>query len=174
MDILGRAIRIIEKIIRGSSRVAIAVGLGILMLMALFTLADVVGRSGFNKPITGAYEFTELLFVVVVACVLGYSVILKSHVKIDLLVSHFPTKMQAAIDTIGYLVSSAFFFLVSSRVALQAIRVKSQEITSGILGIPIYPFQFILAVGCFLIGAMFLIEFFRSFSKKTANGETGR
>jgi TRAP-type C4-dicarboxylate transport system permease small subunit len=171
MSILGRAIRTIERTVCGISRAAIAVGLAILMLMALFTLADVVGRSGFNKPITGAYELTELLFVVVVACVLGYSVILKSHVRIDLLVSHFPSRMQAAIDTISSLISSAVFFLISWRVFLQSLRVKSQAVTSGILDVPVYPFQFILAFGCLLIGAMFLIEFFRSLSKRTENGE---
>jgi TRAP-type C4-dicarboxylate transport system permease small subunit len=171
MNILGRAIHVIERAINSISRAAAVVGLTVLMLMALFTLADVIGRSGFNKPISGSYELTQLIFVVVVACVLGYSVILKSHVKIDLLVSHFPPRAQTKIDTISSLVSSALFFVISWRVFLQAAKIKEQELNSGILEIPVYPFYYILAVGCLLMGAMLLIEFFRSFSQKNENAE---
>ena len=174
MKFLGRAARLIEKTIHGASRVAVAVGLALLLCMALFTLADVIGRSGFNKPITGSYELTQLVFVLVVACVLGYSVILKSHVKIDLLVSHFPTRAQATIDTISSLISSALFFVISWRVFIQAARIKGQGLNSGILEVPVFPFYYILAAGCLLFGAMFLIEFFRSFSKKTGDGETDK
>jgi TRAP-type C4-dicarboxylate transport system permease small subunit len=170
MDILGRAGRIIAKIISGGSKGANAVALTVLMVMAFFTLADVIGRSGFNKPISGAYEFTELLFVIVVALALGYSAILGSHVRIDIIVSRFPKKAQFVIDAISYFVSSAFFLIASWRVALQAIRVESQDVTSGILGIPLYPFNWVLAFGFFLVGLMFLVISFKFISKK-ANGE---
>jgi TRAP-type C4-dicarboxylate transport system permease small subunit len=171
---LGRAVSIIERTIRGASRIAAVVGLALLMCMALFTLADVIGRSGFNRPITGSYELTQLVFVAIVACVLGYSVILKSHVKIDLLVSHFPPKAQATIDTISSLISSALFFIISWRIFIQAARIKDQGLNSGILEVPVFPFYYILAAGCLLFGAMLLIEFFRSFSNNTRDGKTDR
>jgi TRAP-type C4-dicarboxylate transport system permease small subunit len=174
VNVLGRAVSIIERTIRGASRIAAVVGLGILVCMALFTLADVIGRSGFNKPITGSYELTELAFVVVVACVLGYSVILKSHVKIDLLVSHFTPRAQATIDTISSLISSALFFLVGWRVFIQAARIKGQGLNSGILEVPVFPFYYVLAIGCTLFGAMLLIGFFRSFSNNTGDGKTDK
>lgn len=171
MLILGRAIRAIGKIISGTSRGANIVALTVLMLMAFFTLADVVGRSGFNKPISGAYELTELLFVIVVALVLGYSAILKSHVRIDIIVSHFPKRVQFVLDAISYFVSSAFFLLASWRVALQAIQVKSHGVLSGILGMPLYPFNWVLAFGFCLVGLMFLVISFRFVSGKTADSE---
>ena len=171
MNILGRASRTLAKIISGTSRGANAIALTILMLMALLTLADVIGRSRFNAPISGAYELTELLFVIVVALVLGYSAIRGSHVRIDIIVSRFPEKAQYVIDAISYIVSSAFFLVASWRVVLQAIQVNSQGTLSGILGIPLYPFYWVLAFGFFLTGLMFLVNFFRFISNKTANGE---
>lgn len=161
MNNLGRVGRIIAKIISGGSKGANAVALTILMVMAFFTLADVIGRSSMNRPISGAYELTELLFVIVVAFTLGYSAILKSHVRIDIVVSHFPRRAQIIIDAISYFVSSAFFLLAGWMVVLQAIHVKSQDVTSGILAIPLYPFNWALAFGFFLAGLMFLVMFFR-------------
>lgn len=171
MNILGRAGRIIAKIISGGSKGTNAVALTVLMVMAFLTLADVIGRSSMNRPISGAYELTELLFVIVVAFVLGYSAILKSHVRIDIIVSHFPRRAQIVIDAISYFVSSAFFLLASWRVALQAIHVESQDVTSGILGIPLYPFNWVLAFGFFLVGLMFLVMFFRFIARPTTDSE---
>lgn len=174
MEILSRFASTADRVIRAVSKAANAAGLAVMVLMGLLTFFDVIGRAAFNRPISGAFELTELMFVTVVALLLGYSVILKSHIRIDLLVSHFPRKAQTAFDALSHLVTSAFFLVVSWRVAVHANNVQSVGTTSGVLAIPIFPVYYVLAFGCLLIGIMYLAEFIKLLPRKVAGEEMTR
>lgn len=160
---MNRVIGIAGNLVSRSSRAANRVGLALLVLMALITLADVIGRSVFNKPISGAYEITELTFIIMIALMLGYSAIVQVHVRIDIVVTHFPRKAQIVIDAISHLLMVAFFLVLSWRVCVHSIATESKGLVSGVLSIPIFPFEIVLALGCLLIGAMYLVHFLRIF-----------
>ncbi len=157
---------IIERIIRWISQAAYGCGLVILAVMALITLIDVIGRGVFNKPITGSYEITEMIFAIGVALVIGYSVIMKSHIRIDMLVNTFPKKVQIVLEIISYFICSVFFLVTSYAVLRQAMAVYSNGSNSGVLAIPLFPAYYILAVGCFLGGVMFFIYFLKVITQR--------
>jgi len=152
---------IIELIILRISQAAYAAGLAVLAIMAVLTLVDVSGRSGFNKPITGSYELTQLNFATGVALVIGYSVVLKSHIRIDMLVNTFSMKAQVVMEIISHFICTIFFLAATYAVTIQALKVHDQGTTSGILEIPTYPVYFILAFGCLLSAVLYFINFLK-------------
>jgi TRAP-type transport system small permease protein len=157
---------VIDRIIRWISQAAYAVGLAILSFMAVLTLVDVIGRAGFNKPITGSFELTQLMFAAGVALVIGYSVVLKSHIRIDMLVNYFPLKAQVVLEIISHFICAVFFLAASWASWRQGMTVHEQGTTSGVMAIPIFPLYYILAFGCLLSGILYFIYFLRTISQK--------
>lgn len=157
---------VFDRIIRWISQAAYAIGLAILSLMAVLTLVDVICRAGFNKPITGSFELTEMMFAAGVALIIGYSVVLKSHIRIDMLVNLFPLKAQVVLEILSHFICAVFFLAASWASWRQGMTVHGQGTTSGVMAIPIYPVYYILAFGCLLSGILYFIYFLKTISRK--------
>ncbi|RLC72698.1 MAG: TRAP transporter small permease [Chloroflexi bacterium] len=140
-------------------------GLVSLFAMMVLTVGDVVGRYFFTKPILGTFELTEFMLAVLVFCSLGYTQVRKGHISIDVVVSRLPSRAQAIIDTLTYLGSLGLFSLVTWQSIINAIRLWRGHNVSGILGVPIYPFLIVVAVGSFLFCLALVIDFLNSLSK---------
>jgi TRAP-type transport system small permease protein len=157
---------IVEVLIRRISQVVYWVGLVIMAAMALLTLVDVIGRAVFNKPITGSYEITEYIFAMGVALVIGYSVFLKSHIRIDMLVDKLSMRAQVILEIISHFICTVLFLAMSWAVLQGAIKVQGQGTTSGVLAIPIFPVYYVLSFGCLLAGGVFFLYFLKVLKQK--------
>ena len=135
----------------------------VLMLIMVLTTADVCLRYFFKKPIMGAFELTEHLMAVLIFFGLGYAQIKKRHVCVDLLVSRFTEKKQAAIDTLTSFLSSVLLLLVTRQSILYALSLLASGRTAGTMGVfVIYPFAFLAALGVLvflLISLMDLLNY---------------
>jgi TRAP-type transport system small permease protein len=140
------------------------------MLMMPLTTTDVCLRYFFRKPILGAFELTEHLMAILVFFGLGYAQIKKKHVCVDLLVSKFSARNQAAIDTLTSILSSLVLLLVTRQTILYALSLLASGRTAGTMGLfVIYPFAFLAALGVltfFLISLMDVFNFATTVVKK--------
>ncbi|MDD5700823.1 MAG: TRAP transporter small permease subunit [Dehalococcoidales bacterium] len=157
---------VIETLIRRITQVFYGVGLVILAAMALLTLVDVIGRTGFNKPISGSYELTEYIFAMGVALVIGYSVFLKSHIRIDMVVDKLPMQAQVVLEIISHFFCFVFFLAMSWAVLQGAIKVQDHGTNSGVLAIPLFPVYYVLAFGSLLGGIVFFLYFLKVIHQK--------
>jgi TRAP-type C4-dicarboxylate transport system permease small subunit len=139
--------------------------MAILGLLALMTLVDVVGRTLFHAPISGGFELTEIILTVMVGLGLGNSEVLKKHVRVDLIMANVSRRIRSKFDLINNLVSCGVFVLIGWRSFLQAEHLQHVGTTSGMLQIPLFPFVFILGIGYFALGAVFLMEFLEDLVK---------
>ena len=57
----------------------------LLFLLMLLTLIDVVGRYGFNAPVNGSYEITELLLAAIIFSALPLVSAKDAHITVDLI-----------------------------------------------------------------------------------------
>ena len=127
-------------------------------MMMLLTVTDVVGRRAFNQPVYGAYEISEFMLVIVVFFSIVHCEFLKGHVTIDLVVSRFRQRTQDIIDTIMYLIFLVTSCLLIWRLWLYGTAVLRNNIVSGVLEIPVYPFVFVAALGCVLLSVVVLMR----------------
>ncbi|MFC1868829.1 TRAP transporter large permease subunit [Thermodesulfobacteriota bacterium] len=145
---------------RGTNWVARSInGIGVtaLSLMMLLTAVDVCLRYIFDSPVTGSYEITEFMMAVLVAFGLAYTAMHKGHINVDLLISQTGPRSQTVINSITALLSVGFFVLMTWRSFLYAEKIRVDGYTSQSLAIPIYPFVYVVAVGCAILVLILLI-----------------
>lgn len=162
---LSRVAHRLERTIFPVSRVLHIAGQGIIVLMVLVTVADVFLRYIFNMPILGSYEVTELMMVVLVFASLGYTMAMKGHVCVDLVVSRFSAKTQAIIESVTTLLALFLFSMVVWRNVLHAGTVWERNDVSAELFIPLGPFVLFVALGAAVLFLVLLVHFFQSLAR---------
>jgi TRAP-type C4-dicarboxylate transport system permease small subunit len=122
-----------------------------LFIMMCLTVADVLGRYVFNKPITGTFELTELMVLILIFSFLANAQANKAHVTVDLILSRFPKTFRVYIELFNHIMSLALMILITWIGALRALELKEVAEASPNLGIPTYPFAFFLVLGCIVM-----------------------
>jgi len=135
------------------------VAAGILAVMMFLTAMDVLLRYIFNRPISGALELTEYMMVILVAFGIAYCAVLKGHVRVEVLTSHLPPRVQSVISSITYLLSLSVFSLITWQGAIYIKLIFDDELTSTVLLIPRFPFVAILTLGCAIFSLVLLVDF---------------
>jgi TRAP-type C4-dicarboxylate transport system permease small subunit len=130
-------------------------------LMAL-TVADVVGRSFFNKPIPGTFELSEYMLAVIVLLGAAYTQQVKGHVAVDFFTGRCAHRTRAVL---GALTGAASLFVVAILVWQGAVAGIDEKSVSDQLRIPQWPFRLLVAAGGLLLWlelALDLIDSVRS------------
>jgi TRAP-type C4-dicarboxylate transport system permease small subunit len=83
----------------------------VIVLMVLLTVTDVCLRYIFNSPITGSYEVTEFMMAVLVFASVGFTMSVKDHVSVDLVVTKLPDRVRALLEAITCLLAFGLFAL---------------------------------------------------------------
>ncbi len=134
-------------------------GVTFLAAMMFLTAADVILRYIFNMPVPGSYELTEYMMTIVISFGLAYCALEKGHVRIDMVVEHFPKKVQAVLDSITSLVGVALFVIIAWQSFLQVVIEFDSGVTSTVLYIPVFPFVAIVAFGSATLAIAVFVEF---------------
>ena len=131
---------------------------GMLGLLMVLTVANVILRDLFNAPIKGTPELSEFMMVIVIFLALAWCAVTRKHVMVDLIVSRFPSRVQAIVDSITLFATLGIFVIITWQSFLESMAVYD---TTSLLRLPHAPFYWIMTVGlavfCLSI-AVLLIE----------------
>lgn len=130
------------------SRLLCYIGSISLFLMMCLTAADVIGRYVFNSPITGVFEITEFLVLIVIFSFIGYTQSQKTHVAVDMLVNLFPKSIRYILGLVNHVICLLLMGLITWMGAQSALELMEVGEATPNLGIPTYPFVFFLVLGC--------------------------
>jgi TRAP-type C4-dicarboxylate transport system permease small subunit len=119
-----------------------------LFCMMLLTTTDVAGRYLFNAPITGAFELTEYLVLILIFSFLCNAQSHKDHVSVDLLFNKLPKKIRNGANILNHVACLLLSALIVWMSILKALELKEVGEASPNLVIPVYPFVFFLVAGC--------------------------
>ena len=140
----------------------LARGFGLVASLALFflmclTCVDVVARYGFNRPVTGSTELTEIAVAVVVFSCLPVVTWRNEHIVVDLFDRFFSPRWHTARLIVIHLVCVAALGFLGQRVAVLAARALDHGELSEYLAIPVgYVIGFIAAM-CWVTAALVLL-----------------
>lgn len=140
------------------------IGVSVLIIMMFLIVANVLLRIVY-KPILGTPELVSYGLVVVVCFGLAYTAILRGHVSVDLLVSHLPQRMQAAIDSITSLLSIGVFSVIAWQNAVYGWEKWLIGERSPVLGFPVIPFRYVVVFGCTVLCLALLLDLCKSLAK---------
>lgn len=148
-----------ESVVTQVSRVSNVIGIiGVGILMLLIT-ADVLGRFLLNSPIKGAVDVNEYVMIIAVFCSVAYCAVVKGHVKVDMLVSRFPERGQAIIDSFTGIVSLVLLSLIVWSASAKLVHSWTRDEVSLTLAIPAWPFRAVFLIGIIMLCLVILTQF---------------
>lgn len=130
----------------------------ILLAMMLLTAVDVVARYGFNRPLRGAFEVTELMLLVLIFAGLPLVSFTDEHALMDFIDRLLPSRAQRALEGLVQGVCAAIMFLLAWQVWLKADRIWGYRDTTDVLRIVYGPFVYFMAVTIGLAGLIHLYK----------------
>lgn len=141
----------LQRAVRRTSYGLCFFGMFFAIPLMLLTVADVFGRSFFNKPIPGSFELSEYMLAVIVLLGAGYTQQVKGHVGVDFLTRRLPDRLQAVLRA---LTTAAALAIVGLLIWQGFLDASQERAVSDQLRIPQWPFKMLVAVG----GAVLWLE----------------
>jgi TRAP-type C4-dicarboxylate transport system permease small subunit len=149
------------------------VGLGVcaavLTLALMFlTTADVVLRYLLGKPIKGAYEISEVLFLAAVFLGMAYTQQHGEHVRVEF----FIKRLSPATAILLEIIMLCLAFLIYSLLTWKGFdafvyAVKTGEYRWGLIRIPLWPARFTVSLGAGMLSLRILGEIVINIKKLT-------
>lgn len=137
----------LDKLAAVVNRILIVLGgVAVLLLMGVATTNVVMRLLGRN--LEGAYELVGFAGAVAVACALGATQRRKDHIVVDIISRNYPAPVAKLLDGVQYLVTLAFFSVVTCQVFRYAMMLRDSGEVSETLKIIYYPFVVCVAAGC--------------------------
>ena len=146
------------KILRRADFYLCIIGGVAMFFIMLLTVADVVGRSFFTWPITGTYELSRYFLVVIVLLGIGYAQQTGQHIAVDYFVSKLSLRGQFFFEATATFLGLVFFALVTWQGWKGGWNSVQAKTVSDTLNIPLYPFEFLIAVGAFFLCIELLLK----------------
>lgn len=128
-DVLGRTLSALCKLF------AIASGI-VLLCMAGMSLASIVGRAVFIKPILGDYEMVQMMCAVAVSMALPYAHWANGHVIVDFFTAKARPSVNLFLDSVAGVLMSVAGAVMCWRLAIGMVDLKQNFDSSMLLGLP--------------------------------------
>ncbi len=133
----------------------------ILFAMMMITFVDVIGRYGFNRPMRGAFEITELMLLVLIFAGLPLVSHADEHVTMDFIDHMLGSRVRAGVIRLAHLLCAAIFLFLAWLIWLKAAKISSYGDTTDVLRITVGPFVYLMSVMIALTG---LIHAWKTFA----------
>ena len=130
----------------------------ILLGMMALTVVDVVARDGFNRPLRGAFEVTELLLLVLIFAGLPLVSFADEHAVMDFVDRLLSRRGRQALVRAVQAVSAAFMFLLAWLTWLKADRIWAYRDATDVLRILYGPFVYFMALTLGVAGLIHLYK----------------
>lgn len=148
---------------------------GMLFIVMLMIVSDITGRYLFNKPLPSVVETAAAAMAFIVFLTFAYTEAMDRHIRVNVLVRHFPKPVRGLVEIFVYLVCITFFSLLfwdTWQHALQSWHVR--EYMTATVPLPLYPSKFVVPIGTALLVFQFLINLARSVASVLSTTEVGQ
>jgi C4-dicarboxylate transporter DctQ subunit len=154
----GRAQRTVEKMatfLNYCAMVAIA-------LAILVTTVDATLRYAFSSGIPGSYHLNEFLLVAIIALPLARCQIIRSHIRVDILIHRIHGRALHAIEFVPLVLAFVLFALAAYTTGENAvIAYVKGDFERGIVNYPLWPSKSFVPIGIGAFCLALLIDIFR-------------
>jgi TRAP-type C4-dicarboxylate transport system permease small subunit len=123
------------------------IGGAILVALTVLTVISVIGRTLLSAPIPGDFELIEIGMAVAIFSFLPYCQIVRGNVIVDFFTARAGPRLRALLDAAGNLIYTLIAALLTWRVALGGLEVRSYSETTMVLRVPVW-WGYVPAVLC--------------------------
>jgi TRAP-type C4-dicarboxylate transport system permease small subunit len=132
----------------------------ILFSMMMLTFADVVLRYVFNRPLSGGFEVTELMLLVLIFAGLPLVSHADEHVTMDFIDGALTPRGRVRLGRFVHLVCAATMGFIAWQVTIKAGRIWDYRDATDVLRIVYGPFVYFMAAMIALTGLIHLYKIF--------------
>ena len=138
------------KIIRKITDVARWLVMIAVVFMMMITVVDVVLRKFFLSPILGVTEYSQMIMVVILLAAASTGMA-DGHIKVDLVTSRLPKKVQTVLEIITLILTFGTSLLMSTSVAYAGIKAINSGLKFLTVKISQAPFILLYALGLLIL-----------------------
>ncbi|MBI2832772.1 MAG: TRAP transporter small permease [Chloroflexi bacterium] len=137
--------------------------LGVASAAVVFVMVGVVTygvlmRYIFKSPTAFAIELPSLLFIAAIAFCLGYTQLHKRHVRVELVTSRLPAKLQYALHLLSSVVVVGYSAFVVWSLWRRFVQYAAVNEVARESRIPVAPFVFAIVLGVVFLALQVIIE----------------
>ena len=143
------------KVIRGICRFFTWVCMIMIAVMMLLMVADVIARSVFNNPITGATEIVQILLVCNMSA-MGAAVLSGRMVEVNMLTSSMKPKTQVILDIIILIFTLAIIVLLCIQQFKYGVKQLNSNVIWTSIKVPQWPFVMLFGLS-YAVGGLTVI-----------------
>jgi TRAP-type C4-dicarboxylate transport system permease small subunit len=165
-------VRIANEYAKFAKWVAVVSGVVVVLLM-LYTTADVAGRYLFNRPVPAAYELTVIFLIYVTYFGISLVQARGGHMRLGFLYEKASSRSKALIDLFTVLVGLFIFGIVAWQGWIYAIDSwTTKEVTMGAYTVPVFPGRIALAIGASIFCVQYIIDVIKNIAMTIAPAQS--
>ena len=132
----------------------------LLLGMMLMTFVDVLARYGFNRPLRGSFELTELALLVLIFAGLPLVSRADEHVTMDFIDRLLPDAVRVGVQRFVHLLCGVIILALAWQVWIKAGKIGGYGDTTDVLKIPVAPFVYFMMIMVAVTGVIHVIKAF--------------
>lgn len=163
--------KLLNTVLERLSSVFYGIGSGILAVLMLFTFVDVILRYFFNSPITGDYEISSFMMVLVIPSGLALTALQKKHIRVDVFTTLLPQRVQDGLSSFAYLITFGLLCFMIWQAAVYAQMIREAGTKASSVPVPHWPFVIVLIIFLILFALVVLRDLI-AYIRDTIRGTT--
>jgi len=149
-----------QRALRRLALWAALAGCGVACLVAVLTVASIIGRSLWSRPIPGDVELSQFGIALCIALCLPWCQLQRANIIVDFFTQKAGRRSLRLLDGVGSLLLAVMVGLLAWRSAAGAVAVHEAQETTMILGLPMWIGYAALAPGLALTALIALLQAF--------------
>lgn len=129
----------------------------LLAAVTLLTTADVVGRYLFNRPVSGAFELTEVLMALLIFAAVPLVSMRHEHIAVDLLDPVIPARLRGIQHRVIQVASAVILGVLAWVMVDQARQSALDRLATDTLRVPLAPVLYFGALAILVAAVAHLV-----------------
>ena len=150
-------VRLLKEVERLTHLLSVGAGVFLVSMMWL-SVADVVLRFFFNRPIMGTFEIVAFSGAIVMGLINPLTSQKKIHVCTDFLVLRFPLRTRKAFRIVTRCLAIGLFLMFGWNLIAFGTHLREAAEVSSTLAFPFYPIAYGLGISAFIQCLVFLCQ----------------
>ena len=149
----------LDAVSRALQRLALVFGLAgaaLALAVAMMVVTSIVGRAGFDAPIPGDVELTQVGIALALSLGLPWCQWRRANIVVDFFTQHLSERRRLRLDAVGSVLIALMCALLAWRSAAGALAVRQAQESTMILALPMWWVYASLAPGLALAATIAL------------------
>ena len=156
----------VEKIVTSIARWLNWIAAFAIVAVMTIVCINVLARIIFETPLKGTVDIVSQLGVIIIACAVAYTQVLKGHIRITVFIDKLPELPRFIIACLVDMIGIILFGIMSWQTSIFTRQTFKIGELSEVLKIPLTPFAAVISFSCVTLTLVLFIDLINVISKR--------